>query len=128
MWLKSAPNGTFATSVSVIAEKLPAAVDRAEYLALSMRSLKRISGSNDYEDREAGGEIDGNPFASIEWVDQDRPEPIRLRAVLVLDEGVGYNVSLAAAAEGFEVAAVGLEWILSAWTWRSRTVSPFAAS
>jgi hypothetical protein len=116
VWLDSEAEGDDNTNINVLAEEIPPDVGEDGYIEASLGTIDELPGVEDFE--ELGDtEVDGDTGEGIAYTAAPSGAALRFRAVAVVHDGEGFNITLTAAEDEFDSASEDLDEILASWQW-----------
>jgi hypothetical protein len=116
VWFDSEPEWDFTTNINVLAEEIPPSVDVDDYVEISLGTVSQLPGIDDLEELDPT-EVDGDRAESIEYSAAPSGQPLMFRAVALVHEGEGFNVTVTASGDEFDAASEDLDEILASWKW-----------
>jgi hypothetical protein len=116
VWYDSESGGDFTTNINVLAEEIPPGVDEDQYVEVSLGTVQQVPGIEDFE--ELGStEVGGEEAQAIEYSGSPTGIELRFRAVALVHNGQGFNITVTAPGDAFEAASDDLDAILESWEW-----------
>ncbi|MDX6586269.1 MAG: hypothetical protein QOI31_742 [Solirubrobacterales bacterium] len=106
----------FRTNINVLAEEIPPSVGEDQYVETSLGTVSELPGIEGLEDLDPI-EVDGDAAESIEYSAAPAGQPLQFRAVALVHEGEGFNITVTGPDDEFDGASEDLDEILASWEW-----------
>ena len=106
----------FRTNINVLAEEIPPGLDEDKYVEVALGAVTALPGIEDLEDLDPT-QVDGEDAESIEYAAAPTGQDLRFRAVALVHNGLGFNITVSASESEFDDASDDLDEILASWEW-----------
>ena len=106
----------FRTNINVLAEEIPPGLNDNQYVETSFGTVSQIPGIDDLEDLDPT-QVDGEEAESLEYSAAPSGQELRFRAVALVHDGLGFNITATASEDQFDKASEDLDEILASWEW-----------
>jgi len=116
VWFYSESEGDFTTNINVLAEGIPPGVGEDNYVETSLGTVSELPGIADLEELEPT-QVDGEEAESIEYSAAPAGQALKFRAVALVHDGTGFNITATASEDQFDKASEDLDEILASWEW-----------
>jgi hypothetical protein len=116
VWFYSESEGDFTTNINVLAEGIPPSVGEDNYVESSLGTVSELPGIAGLDELEPTP-VDGEEAESIEYSAAPSGQPLKFRAVALVHNGTGFNITATASEDQFDNASEDLDEILASWEW-----------